>query len=40
MIAMIFIGIILAHLGMLKGWCLFWYIIGLLCSINIEVSKN
>lgn len=34
MIAMIFIGIILHHLGMLSGWMLFWYIIGLLVSID------
>lgn len=32
MIAMIFIGIILNHLGLLKGWCLFWYIIGFIFS--------
>ena len=35
MIAMIFIGIILAHLGMLKGGCLFGYIVGMLYSISI-----
>lgn len=38
MIAMIFIGVILSHLGMLKGWCLFWYIIGLLCSVGIDIN--
>ena len=31
MIPMIFIGIILNHLGILKGWMLFWYIVGLVC---------
>ena len=38
MIAMIFIGVILNHLGMLKGWCLFWYIIGMLCNVSIKFN--
>lgn len=40
MIAMIFIGIILYHLGMLKGWCLFWYIVGMIIKVSINVNTN
>lgn len=41
MIAMIFVGIILNHLGMLKGWMLFWYIVGLVCScITPHISSD
>lgn len=39
MIPMIFIGIILSHLGMLNGWCLFWYIVGFIVNINIKKSR-
>ena len=38
MIAMIFIGVILNHLGILKGWYLFWYILGMCCSIGIDIN--
>ena len=34
MIAMIFIGIILDSMGMLKGWMLFWYIIAFIISTS------
>lgn len=40
MIAMIFVGIILDHLDMLNGWMLFWYIIGMIFSIAIDIGKN
>ena len=40
MIAMIFIGVILNHLEMLKGWCLVWYLIGLLCSVLIDIGED
>lgn len=33
MIEMIFIGVILNHLGILKGWCLFWYITGFILKV-------
>lgn len=33
MIPMIFIGIILNHLGMLKGWLLFWYIVCIILKV-------
>lgn len=40
MIAMIFIGVILSHLGMLKGWCLFWYIVAMIIKVSIDVNTN
>lgn len=41
MIAMIFIGIILNHLGMLKGWMLFWYIVGLIVEgVTIHINVD
>ena len=40
MISMIFIGVILSHLGMLKGGCLFGYIVGMLYSVIIDVNIN
>lgn len=40
MISMIFIGIILNHLGLLKGWMLFWYIVGLILSIAENININ
>ena len=44
MIAMIFIGIILNYLGLLHGWCLFWYIfsfiiITLCTGIKININR-
>lgn len=38
MIAMIFIGIILNYLGLLHGWCLFWYIFGFVLTVGIKVN--
>jgi hypothetical protein len=29
MLALIWVGFILSHLGLLKGWVLFWYIVSL-----------
>lgn len=36
MIPMIFIGIILNHLDMLHGWCLFWYIVCFILQVLAE----
>lgn len=33
MMALIFIGIILNHLGMLNGWMLFWYIVAWILKV-------
>jgi hypothetical protein len=33
MIPLIWIGIILAELGMLEGWILFWYIISIVIRL-------
>jgi hypothetical protein len=29
MLALIWVGVILSHLGLLEGWILFWYIVSL-----------
>lgn len=36
MIPMIFIGIILNHLGLLHGLMLFWYIIGFVSEVTVS----
>lgn len=37
---MIFIGVILNKLGMLHGWCLFWYILSIIASIDVKTYRR
>jgi hypothetical protein len=39
MIPLIFIGIILNHLGLLKGWLLFWYIVSIVFKILVAINE-
>lgn len=39
MIGLIFIGIIMNYLGILQGWLLFWYVIGLIITFGIKFIK-
>lgn len=40
MINLIFIGYILSNLGLLHGWCLFWYVLAIVFNINISIIKS
>lgn len=38
MISLVFIGFILNEIGILKGWVLFWYILGVIVQILKDIT--